>query len=270
MDIKLTHGALTVLRARYLKKDADGCVVETPLEMFERVARHIASAEKAYAGEETARCMEDEFLRLMAALEFLPNSPTFMNAGRRPNQLAACFVLPVLDSIDSIFEAVKETALIHQSGGGTGFSFSRLRPSNDIVGSTGGAASGPVSFMRVFNAATEAIKQGGARRGANMGVLRIDHPDIESFITVKNDPSEFINFNLSVAVTDSFMKALDEDADYPLVNPRSGEVVSKKSATRIFDLIAESAWKSGEPGVLFIDTINRFNPCPHLGEIEAT
>ncbi len=266
VSVKLSPGAKTVLERRYLKKDEAGRVVETPEQMWRRVASNIAQAEKPYGGAG----MEDEFYRAMSFLEFLPNSPTLMNAGRRLQQLAACFVLPVGDSLDSIFDSIKNTAKIHQSGGGTGFSFSRLRPANDIVGSTGGAASGPVSFMRVFNATTEAIKQGGTRRGANMGVLRIDHPDVISFITVKEDPAEFVNFNLSVAVTDAFMEALEKGGEYDLVNPRTKKPDGRLRAREVFDLIVKSAWKSGEPGVLFIDRINRANPTPNLGEFEAT
>jgi len=267
-DVRLSPGAMTVLERRYLGKDETGRVVETPAQMFDRVASNVSEAERLYAtGLKDA---PDQFFRIMSSLEFLPNSPTLMNAGRRLQQLAACFVLPVGDSLDAIFDSIKNTAIIHQSGGGTGFSFSRLRPANDIVGSTGGVASGPVSFMRVFNATTEAIKQGGARRGANMGVLRVDHPDIVSFITVKEDPSEFVNFNLSVAVTDAFMEALEKGADYDLINPRTKKPVGKKSAKEVFGLIVKGAWKSGEPGVLFIDRINRANPTPKLGEFEAT
>ena len=270
MKLSLTPNAVIVLQKRYLKKDRFGGVSETPEEMFRRVAKSVASAEKLYKKGVDAKKTEGEFFSLMTGLEFLPNSPTLMNAGTRLGQLAACFVLPVEDSIESIFEAIKNTAIIHQSGGGTGFSFSRLRPSNDIVGSTGGLASGPVSFMRVFNAATEAIKQGGTRRGANMGVLQIDHPDIIEFIEAKKNPEEFLNFNLSVAITEGFMKALKKNSYYPLVNPRDGSVVRRVRAKKIFNLIIRCAWESGEPGIIFMDRVNEKNPCPKLGAIEAT
>ena len=270
MKPELSKYAITILERRYLKKDSHGRVVESPEEMFRRVAGNVAKAELLYRKDRDIRAIAEEFFDVMVQLEFLPNSPTLMNAGRRLQQLSACFVLPVEDSLDSIFTSIKNTALIHQSGGGTGFSFSRLRPASDIVSSTGGSASGPVSFMRVFNSATEAIKQGGTRRGANMGVLRVDHPDILSFIRAKEDPGEFANFNISVALTDRFMEALERGGRYPLVNPRTGRTVEEKDAQEVFDLIVRCAWKSGEPGILFIDRINLYNPTPHLGRIEAT
>ena len=254
---------------RYLVKDETGEPVETPDGLFRRVAEHVAAVEDGYPSGRR-REMSDAFYRMMADLEFLPNSPTLMNAGRPLGQLAACFVLPVEDSLDSIFDQVKLTARIHQTGGGTGFSFSRLRPKNDVVRSTTGVASGPVSFIRVFNCATGVMKQGGTRRGANMGVLRIDHPDIEEFITVKKDPAELTNFNLSVAVTDEFMQAFEAGRAFPLVNPRTGKESKKVDARGLLMLIAESAWSSGEPGVIFIDTVNKANPTPHIGEIAAT
>jgi len=268
--VKLTPGALLVLERRYLKRDAAGRIAESPEEMFRRVAASVATSETLFDNERGRPALEEEFFSLMSSLVFLPNSPTLMNAGRKLQQLAACFVLPVEDSLDSIFTAVKNTALIHQSGGGTGFSFSRLRPERDVVSSTGGAASGPVSFMRVFNATTEAITQGGVRRGANMGVLRVDHPDIMKFITVKEDPAEFTNFNLSVALTDDFMSALEKGSDYALVNPRTLSEAGRMSAKEVFDRIIECAWRSGEPGAVFIDRIDRANPTPSLGRIEAT
>lgn len=268
--MKLTPGALLVLERRYLKRDAVGRTAESPEEMFRRVAANVAASESIFGNATERAALEEEFFSIMSSLVFLPNSPTLMNAGRPLQQLAACFVLPVEDSLDSIFTAVKNTAIIHQSGGGTGFSFSRLRPENDTVSSTGGAASGPVSFMRVFNATTEAITQGGVRRGANMGVLRVDHPDIMRFITVKEDPAEFTNFNLSVAVTDEFMSALERGVDYALVNPRTGSETGRMSAKEVFDRIVECAWRSGEPGAVFIDRVDRANPTPSLGRIEAT
>ncbi len=269
VEINLTSNALAVLSRRYLKKDEQGRVIETPEEMFRRVASNIAQADLIY-GDHDAKATEEEFFRLLSSLEFLPNSPTLMNAGRPLQQLAACFVLPVEDSLESIFEAVKNTALIHQSGGGTGFSFSKLRPKDDPVRTTGGAASGPVSFMRVFNMATEVIKQGGTRRGANMGILRVDHPDIMEFISAKADNKELSNFNISVAVTEEFMRAVEEHKDIALINPSNRQTVRRLEAAAIFDQIVEMAWKTGDPGVIFIDRINRDNPTPHLGEMEST
>jgi len=268
--INLSENAAQVLERRYLKKDKQGKVIETPEEMFRRVAQTIASAELMYDPKADVKAREEEFYRLMADLEFLPNSPTLMNAGRELGQLSACFVLPVGDSMESIFDAVKYTALIHKSGGGTGFSFSQLRPEGDFVKSTSGVASGPVSFMEVFDTTTDVTKQGGTRRGANMGILSVDHPDIMNFITAKDEPAAFTNFNLSVAVTTEFMEAVKAGADYNLVNPRTKEAVAKRNAREVFDKMVDMAWRTGDPGIVFLDQINKDNPTPQLGKIEST
>jgi len=268
--IKLSDNALRVLERRYLTKDGEGKVIETPHELFRRVAKHIASAELHYDANADVSFWEEAFHQLMTNLDFLPNSPTLMNAGHELGQLSACFVLPIEDSMESIFDAVKYTALIHKSGGGTGFSFSRLRPTSDRVGSTGGIASGPVSFMRTFDVTTDVIKQGGMRRGANMAILNVEHPDILKFIVAKEDPEALTNFNLSVAVTDKFMKAVGKGTDYNLVNPRTGEVTDKLNAKEVFNKIVDMAWRTGDPGIVFIDEINRHNPTPKLGKIEST
>ncbi|AXG09774.1 adenosylcobalamin-dependent ribonucleoside-diphosphate reductase [Haloplanus rubicundus] len=260
--------AETVLHRRYLQQDEEGTIVETPDEMFRRVAADLATAEAQFGGD--VEPTEERFYEAISNLDFLPNSPTLMNAGTELQQLAACFVLPVEDSIDSIFTAVKQTALIHQSGGGTGFSFSQLRPEGDVVKKTGGVASGPVSFMKIFDAATEQIKQGGRRRGANMGVLDVTHPDVEEFITSKSDDDVLRNFNLSVATDAEFWEAHASGDAYEIVNPRTDATVRQATPDAILDEIAEAAWETGDPGLLFLDTINEHNPTPHLGRIEAT
>ncbi len=267
---KLTPHALKILERRYLRKDAQGRVIESPEEMFWRVARNIAEAEYLYKNQTSMEALSEIFFRMMASFDFLPNSPCLMNAGRELQQLSACFVLPIEDSLESIFETVKQTALIHQSGGGTGFSFSHLRPKDDTVQSTGGMASGPVSFMKVFNMATEVIKQGGTRRGANMGVLRVDHPDILEFIAIKQQPNEMENFNLSVGITKEFMESYEKDREYGLINPRTKKEVRRLRAREVMEALVKGAWETGDPGVLFLDRINEANPTPQLGEIEST
>ncbi len=267
---RLTENAIRVLERRYLAKDENGRVTETPDELFQRVARHIAKVDNRYDPSQDVDERSEVYREMLSSLSFLPNSPTLMNAGTRMGQLSACFVIPVEDSIDGIFGALLTMAKIHQTGGGTGFSFSRLRPRNDIVGSTGGVASGPVSFMKIFDRATDVVKQGGRRRGANMGMLRVDHPDIMEFIHAKDSESEFVNFNLSVAVTEAFMDALEKDTYYALVNPRSGEVTGRPRAREVWSAVAKAAWGSGDPGVVFIDRVNALQPTPAVGLIEAT
>jgi ribonucleoside-diphosphate reductase alpha chain len=268
LEPKLTVNALEVLRARYLLKDEQERFKETPAQLFVRVAKAVAEIDKQY--REVASNSEEIFSGMMARLEFIPNTPTLFNAGTEVGQLSACFVLPVEDSLESIFTTVKNMALIEQTGGGVGFNFSRLRPRGDIVKSTKGVASGPVSFMRVFDTSTEIIKAGGKRRGAMMAILRVDHPDILEFITSKRDPQFLSNFNISVAVTDEFMKALEEDGEYSLINPRNKEEVAKLKAQNVWNLMTRSAWETGDPGVVFIDEINRHNPTPEVGSIEST
>ncbi len=268
--LKISDNAKTVLERRYLRKDAEGQLVESAAQMFRRVARHIARADANYNPEADLQAVEEEFYDLMTDFKFLPNSPTLMNAGRRLGQLAACFVLPVEDSMEGIFDTLKNAAIIHKSGGGTGFSFSRLRPTNAMVGTTGGVASGPVSFMKIFNTATEQVKQGGTRRGANMAILQVDHPDIMEFIYCKSSNNELNNFNLSVGLTDDFMEAVVKADQYDLIDPRNGSITGSLAAWEVYGALVQQAWENGDPGIVFLDRINRDNPTPQLGRIEST
>lgn len=268
--MELSKNALTVLERRYLMKNGEGVVIETVEELFRRVAGAIAVSDRRYDENADCEALADSFYRMMTNLEFLPNSPTLMNAGRPLGQLSACFVLPVEDTMEGIFETIKQAALIHKSGGGTGFSFSRLRPCGSAVNSTGGVASGPISFMKVFNMATEAVKQGGTRRGANMGILRVDHPDIMEFIHCKTNNKEITNFNISVGLTEKFMNAVEAGKDYELVDPHGGRVTGTLNAREVFECIVDAAWHNGEPGIIFLDRLNRDNVVPKAGEIEST
>ncbi|MDR2884290.1 MAG: adenosylcobalamin-dependent ribonucleoside-diphosphate reductase, partial [Deferribacteraceae bacterium] len=266
----LNQNAISVLEKRYLLKDDNGKAIETPKGLFIRVANNIAEAEKKFNPNADTHKYAELFYNEMAQLHFLPNSPTLMNAGKDLQQLSACFVLPVEDSLEGIFDAIKYTAMIHKSGGGTGFSFSRLRPKDDMVKTTKGVSSGPISFMTVFDSATEAIKQGGARRGANMGILRADHPDIMEFIHAKRDKTKLTNFNLSVGLTEEFMQALNNNDDFALRNPKTGKKVGSLNAKAVYDEIVQLAWEGGEPGIVFLDRINQYNPTPNEGEMEST
>jgi ribonucleoside-diphosphate reductase alpha chain len=268
--LEITANSMEVLRRRYLAKDRKGEIVETPDEMFRRVARNLAEGDRVEEPGHDIEPIEEEFYQMLARLEFLPNSPTLMNAGRELQQLSACFVLPVPDNMEGIFESATHTALIHKSGGGTGFGFSQLRPENDVVGSTGGVASGPVSFIKIFDTATDVVKQGGTRRGANMGILNVEHPDILKFIHVKDDDRSLQNFNISVALTERFMEKARSGEEYELFNPRTGRVAGSLNAAEVYEQLVNSAWKTGDPGIVFIDRINADHPTPHEGLIEAT
>jgi ribonucleoside-diphosphate reductase alpha chain len=270
-ELKLPLNSILVLERRYLQKDENGKVIESTGQMFKRITKGIAEVDKRY-GKSNAevKALENEFYRIMTSLEFIPNSPTLMNTGTYLRQLSACFVLPVEDSIESIFDTLRVAALIHKTGGGTGFTFSRLRPKGDVVKTTGGIASGPLSFATIYDAATDVVKQGGRRRGANMGILRVDHPDIMDFIVAKEKEGVLRNFNISIGATDDFMRVVEKDADFELINPRNNQAVKKLKARAIWNLIIMMAWKNGEPGVVFLDTINKYNPTPEIGQIEAT
>src|SRR2546423_252880 len=273
--VSFSPNARTVLEKRYLVKNEKGQPVEQPEDLFWRVATVVAEADRRYgASEGGVQAVAEEFYALMTRRVWMPNSPTLMNAGRPLGQLSACFVLPVDDALSNdrsgIYDTLRAMALVHQSGGGTGFSFSRLRPKNDVVRSTMGVASGPVSFMKLYDASTDVVKQGGTRRGANMGILRVDHPDILEFIGCKDDLTQVTNFNISVAVTDAFMRAVEEGTAYDLIHPRSGKAVGQLDAREVFRKVVHGAWKTGEPGVYFIDRANHYNPVPHLGSYEAT
>jgi ribonucleoside-diphosphate reductase alpha chain len=267
---KLLPNAIRVLQSRYLLRNGKGVLTETPDQLFRRVARHMAQAELNYANKITAQAWEEKFFRVMSDLLFLPNSPTLMNAGLPLNQLSACFVLPVNDTLEDIFTTLKQAALIQQSGGGTGFNFSRLRHQGNFIQTTSGYSSGPLAFMKIFDAATENIKQGGKRRGANMGILNIDHPDIERFISIKQEEGVLRNFNLSVGITDAFMQCVLNDELWYLKDPNTGETVKKLKAKYLWDMLVENAWRSGDPGLVFLDTINAANPTPHIGSIMCT
>lgn len=266
----ISENGIKVLEKRYLMKDGNGKPIETPEIMFRRVSSFIAKADKIFEPNKDTKSLEDKFYKVISELDFLPNSPTLMNAGRELGQLSACFVLPVEDSMEGIFDAIKYAAIIHKSGGGTGFSFSRLRSKGSSVKSTGGVASGPISFMKVFNAATEAVKQGGVRRGANMGILRVDHPDIIEFIKCKENNNDITNFNISIGITENFMKAVENDEYYALVDPKTRLETDRLKAKDVFDTVVQMAWKNGEPGIIFLDRINKDNVIPELGEIEST
>jgi ribonucleoside-diphosphate reductase alpha chain len=270
MGAIISENGMRVLRARYLRRDSCGRITETPEQLFERVARAISEAELLHGTAADARYWEERFHRMLAALDFLPNSPTLMNAGTPLGQLSACFVLPIEDSMESIFGTLRDAAMIQRTGGGTGFSFSHLRPAGDPIASTGGSSSGPVSFMKIFDCATENIKLGGRRRGANMGILRVDHPNIEEFIRSKRDCVSLRNFNISVGATDEFMSAVESGGEFPLRHPVGDRVVRSVTARRLFDEICDAAWATGDPGLVFLDTIAHTNPLLVLGPIECT